>query len=637
MGRNGLDENRVPQQQETVPMLTRRRQPVLCCLPAPGDQRTHTAAMRTHDDDDVVASGVILPPSQETISASENDTSDLNMGVTENGKEDGDAVERGDHEKDDRITESETSDPYRYLVRDGGTSCELFKIEIHNLPRYTSYTTLKKLFVNKFNLKPHKIKLIGNPVKFAFIAFSNEQDRQTALQSLSGFAWKGCTLTAAVAAPKADPLAAKRIVTDEHDGVVKKKIRENADGPDSGDADGAEMDVSVRLNDQVASLWRLPYAAQLEEKTKIVNEFLIDLHKDIGRMIDHSKTEQSVARGQVSKDQLFKWYMTSKKNFDRKPCPVEPVRPSPVIDGYRNKCEFSFGTDKTVGFRMGCYKKGSLQVAPVAECPIVSPAMKKIVSLVERYMRESSKLLPFDAVTHAGNWKQLMVRTNAGNDSALVVLSLEAKALSDDHISTEKRLLSESFSTEPCVTSLFLELIGKKNKDQRLQLIFGKPSLSEKMTVNGKDLTFEVSPDAFFQINTPAAHVCYETIAELLHLNKETLLLDVCCGTGTIGISLADRVSKVIGIELNEEAVKDAERNAATNNVSNIQFMSGKAEDLVVKAISLASNHRDAKEIVAVIDPPRAGLSECLHLRQLFTSDFTFFRRSKCNEDFAVS
>lgn len=562
-----------------------------------------------HDDHDLVASGVIQAANQVTITASEKDTSHLNIRQRDdeaNGEKEGEAADRDGDEKNDMIVTSETIDPYRYLMRDGGTSCELYKIEVHNLPRYTSYATLKKLFLNKFNLKPHKIKLIGNPLKFAFVALSSEEDRQAALKSVSGFSWKGCKLDAAVATPKADPLALKRAAADENVCTDAKKVKvETEESEDCGN----EADISARLNDQVAKLWRLPYAAQLEEKTKIVNEYLIDLHKDIGRMIDHSRTEPSIEGGQESKDHLFKWYMTCKKNFDRKPCSVNPIRPSPVTDGYRNKCEFSFGEDKTVGFRMGSYKQGSLRVARVTDCPTVSPSMKKIVWLVERYVRESSKLQPFDPVTHAGHWRQLMIRGSVDTESALVVLSLEAKDLTDDQVSDEKRLLAEAFSQEPSIASLYMELSSKKLRDQRLHLIFGEPSLPVRMRINGKDLTFSVSPDAFFQINTPAAQVCFETIAELLNLTTETLLLDVCCGTGTIGISLAHRVAKVIGIELNDGAVKDAEKNAAANNVLNIQFMSGKAEDLVMKAIS--TGYQDGyKEIVAVIDPPRAGLSK---------------------------
>jgi tRNA (uracil-5-)-methyltransferase len=533
-------------------------------------------------------------------------------GEEENGDEKDESLQCDDHqnhEKDDRIT-SGTSDPYQYIVRDGGTSCELFKIEVHNLPRYTSYATLKKLFNNKFSLKPQKIKLIGNPLKFAFVALRDEQDREKALQSISGFSWKGCKLQATIAAPKADPLVMKRTADSEKINASEKKFKARESPSDVPDK-LTESELCAELNDRVATLWRLPYAEQLIEKTKLVDEFLVDLHKEIGRMIDHSKKEPSIAGGQESKDLLFKWYMSCKKNYDRKSCPVQPIRPSPVIDGYRNKCEFSFGTDKIVGFRLGCYKDGSVRVAPPALTPIVPVIMKKIVLLVQTFLKQSSKVQPFDHVTHEGNWKQLMIRTNSTSEAALVVLSAAGKGLNEEQIANEKKLLSDALSSEPSIVSLYLEVTGKKSADRRLQLIFGEPFMTEHMKMHGKELSFRVSPDAFFQINTPAAEVCYETIAEALNLRKDTLLLDVCCGTGMIGISLADRVSRVIGIELNDEAVKDAEKNAEANHISNIQFMAGKAEDLVMKAITSANKQDDFKKIVAIIDPPRAGLSKC--------------------------
>lgn len=569
--------------------------------------------METEDDDHVEA-GVIRKLDEETISPAEKGSSDLNVTGDRNEMPD-QMVRIIDDEKKEILTP--VTDPYRYTLRDGGTSCELFKIEIHNIPRYTSYATLKKLF-SKFSLKPQKIKLIGNPVKFAFVALANEEDRQTALQSLAGFVWKGQQLSVAVAGPKADPLAVKRMADDVEG--VEKKVKSSA-----GDCDGAASDrsVSEELNDQVAGLWRLPYLEQLEAKTKIVQDFLVELHRDISRMLDHSQNEASVSGGKDSKDRLFKWFMWSKKNCDKKPCIADPIEGSPVVNGYRNKCEFSIDVDKTVGFRLGCYKKGLLRVASVADCPIVSTTMKKIVLIMEQYMKDVSKLKPFDPLDHTGHWKQVMVRVNSSGDSSMIVLTMEPKSLSDAEIEAEQRSLCDFVTANVPSASVYMEVLGRKS--QRLRLIRGSASITEHMTINGKELCFQVSPDAFFQINTPAAQICYEKIAEQLQLSKQTLLLDVCCGTGTIGISLAAAVAHVVGIELNADAVKDAEKNATVNKVTNIEFMAGKAEDLVSKVISNPEYHAKYEEIVAVIDPPRAGLSELMSLSSPCLQILSFF------------
>ena len=119
-------------------------------------------------------------------------------------------------------------------------------------------------------------------------------------------------------------------------------------------------------------------------------------------------------------------------------------------------------------------------------------------------------------------------------------------------------------------------------------------------------IEFRISPLAFFQINTIGAQICFESIADLIKPNPELILLDICCGTGTIGLCLASKVKKVIGIELNGDAISDAKFNAQSNSISNVQFIEGKAEEKIGSALDSCGYD---SEIVAVIDPPRAGLS----------------------------
>ncbi|KAF2977377.1 hypothetical protein EK904_006284, partial [Melospiza melodia maxima] len=106
------------------------------------------------------------------------------------------------------------------------------------------------------------------------------------------------------------------------------------------------------------------------------------------------------------------------------------------------------------------------------------------------------------------------------------------------------------------------------------------------------------------QVNTQAAEVLYTAIGEWAQLSQESTVLDICCGTGTIGISLAKRVKKVIGIELCQEAVQDAKANAQINELSNIEFYCGKAEDIVPSLMNVLA----PQNLITIVDPPRAGL-----------------------------
>lgn len=126
-------------------------------------------------------------------------------------------------------------------------------------------------------------------------------------------------------------------------------------------------------------------------------------------------------------------------------------------------------------------------------------------------------------------------------------------------------------------------------------------------------LKFDISPQAFFQVNTAAAEILYSTIVENLPLSSpETHVLDVCCGTGTIGLCCAKAgAAKVTGIEMNGPAVEDAKANAQLNGVSNTTFICSKAESVLGNI--LREHEEQQSTLVAVVDPPRAGLHrDCL-------------------------
>lgn len=120
-------------------------------------------------------------------------------------------------------------------------------------------------------------------------------------------------------------------------------------------------------------------------------------------------------------------------------------------------------------------------------------------------------------------------------------------------------------------------------------------------------LKFRISPQAFFQVNTLGAEILFQAAIELAQCdNENTSLLDICCGTGTIGLCFAKYCSEVLGLEMVGDAIKDAKENARINNIDNCDFFVGKAED-IVKAVIHRATKRD---IIAIVDPPRAGLHQ---------------------------
>lgn len=170
--------------------------------------------------------------------------------------------------------------------------------------------------------------------------------------------------------------------------------------------------------------------------------------------------------------------------------------------------------------------------------------------------------------------------------------------------------LKTEFDSEPSVKSFFIkQLTEYGHPDQNPpELLFGSETITEELL----GLKFEISPEAFFQVNISATEVLYKSIGDLIEEQSKATLLDVCSGTGTIGLSVSNRCSQVLGIEMVSSAVSDARRNAEINGLSEkCDFFTGKAEDITEPVIVRAKSDN----IIAVVDPPRAGL----HNKVLYT------------------
>lgn len=137
-------------------------------------------------------------------------------------------------------------------------------------------------------------------------------------------------------------------------------------------------------------------------------------------------------------------------------------------------------------------------------------------------------------------------------------------------------------------------------------------------------LKFRISPAAFFQINTPCAETLYQCAIDFGAPTDKTTVLDICCGTGTIGLCFAKHSKQILGVEIIPEAIADAEFNAKENNIENCKFVAGSAEDLI-SSLMRQANVGEGEEVLAIVDPPRAGL------RKFFLNN-VFFLKIKSNQ-----
>ncbi|XP_029305339.1 tRNA (uracil-5-)-methyltransferase homolog B [Cottoperca gobio] len=356
-----------------------------------------------------------------------------------------------------------------------------------------------------------------------------------------------------------------------------------------------------RLADVVTPLWRLSYDEQLELKQKHQEGILSQLSTHI------SGDLQSQASSPA----------TSKLNF-----PVLPILPSPVRDGYRNKSTFSVnrgvdGNPKTVGYYVGTGRKRNI-VSVNGDHLLNIPEKHKLVARCYQDFIRLSSLEPCLLFNTGGHWREVTVRTNTKGHTMAIVY-FHPQTLTPEEVAVYKADLVEYFMGGPgsvCqLDSLFFQestMTRCTHEESPYQLLHGQPHIYEEVL----GFKFRISAEAFFQVNQAAAEVLYSTVRDLCVPNLEEgegrtkvggTLLDVCCGTGAIGITISPRVDRIIGIELIQQAVEDARHNVALNNVLNCEFIPGKAEVVLpglMSQLSLACGG----PVAAVVNPSRAGL-----------------------------
>uniref|UniRef100_A0A3Q4G481 tRNA (uracil(54)-C(5))-methyltransferase n=1 Tax=Neolamprologus brichardi TaxID=32507 RepID=A0A3Q4G481_NEOBR len=225
--------------------------------------------------------------------------------------------------------------------------------------------------------------------------------------------------------------------------------------------------------------------------------------------------------------------------------------------------------------------------------------LQKLANLAVIFANRTTPYSVYSPETYEGHWKQLTVRTTR-TKHAMAMVFFNPQKLEEEELGALKNSMKEYFTEGEGKDSGVTSLYFVREEDLPCELVAGETCIQEEML----GLKFRISPHSFFQVNTGAAEVLYSAVGELAQLDQDSIVLDVCCGTGTIGISLAKRVKKVIGIEMCQEAVEDAKVNAKLNGLSNVEFHCGKAEDVFPNILNAVVS----SSVTAIVDPPRAGL-----------------------------
>jgi 23S rRNA (uracil1939-C5)-methyltransferase len=274
--------------------------------------------------------------------------------------------------------------------------------------------------------------------------------------------------------------------------------------------------------------------------------------------------------------------------------PVDPVLVGDCL-GYRNKVTYPLRRSASGQVQAGYFQKGSHHLINLNQCPIQDDRLDPLLAEVKQDIQQRGWSI-YDETQHRGKLRHLglrvgrrtgeMLLTLASRDAGLVGLEEQAQTWLERYPS----LVGVALNLNPDRTNAIF--------GQETRCIAGKAYLTEEFA----GLEFQIRPETFFQVNTEQAEALLNVILEELQPQGNELLVDAYCGIGTLTLPLAKRVARAIGLEVQPEAIDQAQTNAALNQIENATFFQGAVETQLPEL--------DIKPDILLLDPPRKGCDD---------------------------
>lgn len=277
-------------------------------------------------------------------------------------------------------------------------------------------------------------------------------------------------------------------------------------------------------------------------------------------------------------------------------CKVEPIIGMENPYHYRNKVQAAFYTNKSGKIISGVYQSGTHHVVGIDSCQTEDVVADKIIVAVRKLM-PSFKMTTYNEDTGKGFLRHILVKRGFATNQIMLVLVTGTPVFpsKNNFVKAILKQFPEITTIVQNVNNYNTNLVLGENQ----KVLYGKGYIEDVLC----GCRFRISPKSFYQINPVQTEVLYNTAMEYANLKGNETVLDTYCGIGTIGIVAAKRgAGRVIGVELNGDAVRDAIVNARANNLKNIRFYKGDAGEFMYEA-----SDEDEKPDVVFMDPPRAG------------------------------
>ena len=267
---------------------------------------------------------------------------------------------------------------------------------------------------------------------------------------------------------------------------------------------------------------------------------------------------------------------------------------------YRNKTQYPVGRGKEGQIVTGFYAGRTHAIIDTEKCYIQPEINEQILTIIKHWMTDH-RIDPYDETTGRGLVRHILTRIGFQTGEILVCLVINAKKL------PHKDELIEALKAVPGMTSISIS-----SNMARTNVILGDTSRTlwgqDYITDYIGDVKYQISPLSFYQVNPLQTKRLYQTALDFADPGPEDTVWDLYCGIGTISLFIAQKASKVYGVEIVPQAIEDARRNAALNGMTNAAFYVGKAEEVLPQAYEKDHVHAD----IIVVDPPRKGCDKAL-------------------------
>ena len=280
--------------------------------------------------------------------------------------------------------------------------------------------------------------------------------------------------------------------------------------------------------------------------------------------------------------------------------PMEPIIGMEEPYHYRNKAQFPVGRNKDGRIVAGFYAGRTHSIIENRDCALGVKVNQEILDRVLAHM-ERFHIEPYNEVTGKGLVRHVFIRYGFFTDEIMVCLVINGQ-----QIPHEKELI-RSLCELKGMTSICLNINKKRNNvilGEQIKVLWGQGYITDKIG----NISYEISPLSFFQINPYQTWKLYSKALEYADLHGEETVWDLYCGIGTISLFLAQQAKFVRGVEIVPAAIEDARRNAELNDITNVEFFVGKAEEVLPREYEKNGVYAD----VIVVDPPRKGCDEVL-------------------------